>query len=212
MGLLLCAVCVSSSWLSVVDGMNRPVGADMEHSWVHHIGVWHRVARVWVTDGMNRTLVQRTGMCMWGPSAEVHIRSGETPEMAALRELREALYITADTLSLVAVLRKSYSYHASGIDNREFVYVFHAHVGPVIPCHRYIEESTPSVSDAVVGGAAEEWIPNVSALAWVPFSDLYVSEPELHMIYETEFACHGVVWKPNTSEGLIEIAEHLPKC
>lgn len=87
--------------IEVLDENGRFTGLVKPRELVHKTGYWHRTVHVWVVDKTGRLLLQKRSIkkesfpCRWDISAAGHIILGDTPNIAALRELNEELGIVA---------------------------------------------------------------------------------------------------------------------
>ena len=118
------------------DGL--PTGETAERSLVHHDGLLHRTAHVWITremDGRTQVLLQKRSMNkdsfpgQFDTSSAGHIPAGSEPRESALRELYEELGISAgpEDLEFAGNIRIRYdlSFHDAPFRDNEVVFIFH---------------------------------------------------------------------------------------
>lgn len=93
-------------YLDILDEQGNKTGQSKLHSLVHKHGDWHACAHVWLVNSKNQVLLQKRSSNLrvypnlWANTASGHVKAGESPEEAILRELLEelGLEITKDDL------------------------------------------------------------------------------------------------------------------
>lgn len=93
-------------YLDVLNSDGTPTGAAKPRDEVHRQGDWHKTVHVWILNYDREILIQkRSDNCeayagFWDISCAGHVAAGDTPDITAIRELREELGITADLSEL----------------------------------------------------------------------------------------------------------------
>jgi isopentenyl-diphosphate delta-isomerase type 1 len=88
---------MSTEVFDLIDEQGNPLGVSKERQLVHQDGDWHRTAHVWILLNDEELLLQHRGPNqqsnpnLWDISCAGHVLKGESPEQAAIRELREEL-------------------------------------------------------------------------------------------------------------------------
>ena len=119
--------------LDVLDGSGKPTGEVAWKSEAHRLGLWHRCSHCWVVGedaGGPYLLVQRRAATKdtWPRRLDVtaagHLRSGEEPLEAGLRELEEELGLEVEPERLVPLGTRCIEQRIQGGSDREFHKVF----------------------------------------------------------------------------------------
>lgn len=89
-----------ASQIQIVDVHNQPICAGTKtEAW--QLGLYHQIVRIILRDAQGNILLQKRGLTMeiypnlWTDSASGHVDYGEEPEVAAARELREEIGVSA---------------------------------------------------------------------------------------------------------------------
>ncbi len=83
-------------YLDIVDEENIPTGEIAERNLAHEKGLFHRHVSCWIINKKGRVLLQRRAYTksknpgLWAKTGG-HVDAGETPKMAAVREIKEEL-------------------------------------------------------------------------------------------------------------------------
>ncbi|MEM5564943.1 NUDIX domain-containing protein [Psychroserpens sp. AS72] len=118
-------------FIDIVDQQGNPTGVSATKSEIHAKGHFHNTAHVWFYDSDGNILLQQRAasksICplLWDVSVAGHIDAGETPEQAAVREVKEEIGvdISEDQLIKIGVFECFQSYPNGIIDN-EFHHTF----------------------------------------------------------------------------------------
>jgi len=118
--------------IDVIDENGNLTGAAKTKPEIHEQGLWHRAAHIWIYNSNGEVLLQLRSKDkdshpgLWGGSASGHLDSGETPEQAAVREMREeiSLSVSPDQLKLVGTIKESTSIPEKGWYNNEIDYIY----------------------------------------------------------------------------------------
>ena len=107
----------------------KPTGVLKPRGEVHRDGDWHGSIHVWVFNGDEVLLQQRSAEKDVFPgcidaSCTGHIDPGETPEQAARRELKEELGILAEAEELIPLMKQHVTNRIPPLFNREIDHVF----------------------------------------------------------------------------------------
>lgn len=93
--------------IDVLNSNGKRTGRVVAKSYAHKNALWHTGAHIWVYNLKDQILLQKRSMekenypGLWDISSAGHVSAGETPKMAALRELSEELGIKADSKKLI---------------------------------------------------------------------------------------------------------------
>ncbi|MGC9453133.1 MAG: NUDIX hydrolase [Oceanipulchritudo sp.] len=124
----------------VVDAADRVIGTATRGE-VHARGLLHRAVHILVRRANGDVFLQKRSKGKdshpgkWDSSASGHLDSGESYGLAAVRELREELGITAESVRLIGALP------ASAETGNEFVRIYAlSHEGPFVLHPDEIEE------------------------------------------------------------------------
>lgn len=101
-------------YLDIVDEENVPTGEVVERGVAHEKGLYHRHVSCWIINKKGEVLLQRRAYTksknpgMWAKTGG-HVDAGETPENAAIREIKEeiGLDITSDDLMCASIYKSS---------------------------------------------------------------------------------------------------------
>ncbi len=118
--------------VDVLDEQGNKTGQVLPKSVVHEKLLWHAAVHIWVYSPSARILMQKRSMKkdilpgQWDISAAGHMASGETPEVAAVREIKEELGVTIKKTMLQSAGRiKSVNWIDSlQLQHLEYWYVF----------------------------------------------------------------------------------------
>lgn len=120
-------------WVDIVDEENKPLDIRLPISIANKNGQWHRVCHAIITTPSGQTLVQkRSSHIFFAPglldiSVGGHVDSGETPEVAMVREIYEEVGLQVKTKELTYLgIFKQASYHPRYKRyTKGFVYTYH---------------------------------------------------------------------------------------
>lgn len=126
---------MSVEYLQLCDSLGRPINDKIDKATVARRGILHLSSHIWLwrsSGDKHEVLLQKradakaTWPGFWDISAAGHVDYGETPETAAIRELKEELGISiGDTrLSLLFVHRYNVPVPRSDFTENEFRYVY----------------------------------------------------------------------------------------
>lgn len=117
--------------IDILDQNGNKTGISKTKKEAHAKGLWHQAVHVWMYNSKGEILLQKRSIKkdswpgMWDISAAGHVSSGETPEKAAVREIREEIGVKANSADLKQILfRKSSTRPKEGYYNNEFDYVY----------------------------------------------------------------------------------------
>lgn len=83
--------------VDIFDPSGNPTGQTKTKPEVHRDGDWHKAVHVWLINSKGELLLQRRSPDidsypdMWDITSAGHVSAGETPRMAAMREVGEEL-------------------------------------------------------------------------------------------------------------------------
>ena len=117
--------------VDILDENGNYTGKTAMKSEAHKLGLFHPTIHVWCYSKRGKVLLQQRGAnkdanpLKWDVSVAGHIGAGESPEIGALREVKEEIGVTIDLKDLekIDVLKKEKRYSASFFD-REFTHTF----------------------------------------------------------------------------------------
>lgn len=124
---------MSDELADVVDENNVLTGKTLPRSEIRKNGLWQRASHVWIYNSKGDLLLQLRARDkklfpgLWDISASGHVMAGETPEEAAIREVKEevGLDISKSDLILVEVRKKEVRPDGEQtIPIRQFYYVY----------------------------------------------------------------------------------------
>ena len=140
-------------FFDVCDERGMPTGEIVERSVAHRRGILHRTAHVWIIRKADRrwqVLLQKRSANkdsypgMYDTSSAGHIPAGVEPPESALRELKEALGITAgkEQLTRIGTFRTEYEevFHGEPFHDNEVISVY-VYCEPVDPEGLVLQES-----------------------------------------------------------------------
>lgn len=84
-------------FLDILDEDGNLIGKTATRQEAHRLGLWHRVAHIWIINSRDEVLIQKrsankeTYPNLWAMSCEGHISAGQTSMEGALREIKEEL-------------------------------------------------------------------------------------------------------------------------
>jgi 8-oxo-dGTP pyrophosphatase MutT (NUDIX family) len=113
----------------VCDPDGHPTGRALPRGEVHRLGLWHRSAHLWLTDGA-RLLLQRrhpgkeTDPGRWDIAVAGHLSAGQTPLEALVRETFEELGLRLDPASLEFLTARPKQYVETAFIDREWQHLF----------------------------------------------------------------------------------------
>ena len=98
----------------------------------HKYGYWHQASQIWIYNSKGEILLQKRAKDkdsypgLWDISVAGHVSAHETPENAALREMREEIGVELKTneLKKIDVRKDSLKIPELDWNNNEFVHVF----------------------------------------------------------------------------------------
>lgn len=116
-----------------IDG--NPTGVAVPKSEIHSNGHLHNTAHVWLYTSKGQILLQQRSakkiICplLWDVSVAGHVDSGETPEIAAIREAQEEIGINLNTSDLNKIgIFKCFQSYSNGIRDNELHNTFIAKI------------------------------------------------------------------------------------
>ncbi len=118
--------------IDIVDNNNQLTGSESTIDHAMKKGLWHRGAHIIVYTKTGYVLVQKRSSTMVTHPGYLDIScggfvdAGETPEIAAVRELKEELgiHISTQELSLLEVRRKNHAWPRTKRYDRTFLYCY----------------------------------------------------------------------------------------
>jgi protein-tyrosine-phosphatase/8-oxo-dGTP pyrophosphatase MutT (NUDIX family) len=99
-------ITAGGNWVDIVDERNQEMGFSLPVTFANHKGLWHRGCHVVVTTPDKKTLVQqRSKNIYFSPgmldiSLGGHVDTGETPEQAMKREIKEEMGLSVEQSDL----------------------------------------------------------------------------------------------------------------
>lgn len=101
-------------YLDIVDDKNIPTGEVVERGIAHEKGLFHRHVSCWIVNKKGQVLLQRRAYTksknpgLWAKTGG-HVDAGETPEDAAIREIKEeiGLDVTKEGLLCASIYKSS---------------------------------------------------------------------------------------------------------
>jgi isopentenyldiphosphate isomerase len=121
---------VANDLVEIYDENNTPLGIQKEVNKVHRDGSWHRAVHVWLYNSKGELILQlRSGKKKfypnrWDTSAAGVIDVGEEPHLAALRELKEELGISANEKELRHIKIAKHRRKSRELQKNEFCYIY----------------------------------------------------------------------------------------
>jgi len=121
-------------YFDLLTSEGHPTGEVKERALVHRDGDWHQTVHIWVVNERSEILLQLRSPNkdsrpnMWDVSVGGHIAAGDTPALAAQRELKEELGLSAsgDDLEYLFLVRVEADPETPDFVDNEFneVYLF----------------------------------------------------------------------------------------
>lgn len=123
-------------FLEVLDENGNKTGEIKTREEIHRAGDWHRAIHVWIINPQHELLIQRRAASKesypdkWDQSLAGHVRQGEEPAQAVVRELQEelGLEVKPEDLDYLFLLTTKEILNGGQFINNEFneVYLVHA--------------------------------------------------------------------------------------
>jgi protein-tyrosine-phosphatase/8-oxo-dGTP pyrophosphatase MutT (NUDIX family) len=143
----------SGSWVDIVDEHNGDLGFKLPITIANKKSLWHRGCHAIITTPDHRTLVQqRSKSIIFAPNlVDVtlggHVDTGETPEQAILREIKEEIGLIIDPTKLQLLeMSKWNKYHPRyKLHAKTFIYTYHVPIAENNPAIIIQEEEVQSV-------------------------------------------------------------------
>ena len=117
--------------VDILDKNGNYTGETTMKSEAHKLGLFHPIIHVWCYSKNGMILLQQRGSnkstfpLKWDVSVAGHIGAGESPELAAIREVQEEIGVAIDSAQLqkidFSLIEERHSQH---IWDREFAHVF----------------------------------------------------------------------------------------
>ncbi len=127
---------MAEEFLDVLTPDGKQTGTARPRDEIHRDGTWHASVHIWILDGDEVLLQKRSAdkECfpgLYDLSAAGHVRAGETPEEAAIRETYEeiGLLLTKEQLHFVTVQKIRYQQDEFVSNEYNYVYVVRAAKG-----------------------------------------------------------------------------------
>jgi len=126
--------------LEVFNEQGNPTGEIVDRATIHENGLWHRVSHVWIYTDEGEVLIQKRSEKkdahpgLWDISAAGHIDIDESPETAAVREVKEELGIDIerDKLEFFDIKNINLIDKKNSIIDNEITYIFlYKHSGTI---------------------------------------------------------------------------------
>lgn len=120
------------SLMDVLDENGKPTGEIKSKKEIHEQGLWHMASWVWIYNNKGEILLQQRSKNKdnhpgeWDISAAGHVDAGETPLLAAVREIKEEIGLDIDPSQLKLIDKKIISKHnpVNNWEEREISYVY----------------------------------------------------------------------------------------
>jgi len=118
-------------YLDICDEIGNLTGEKKLKDLVHKDGDWHKIAIIWLVNNKGEFLLQKRSSASiskpdtWDVTVAGHIKSGEDPAQAAVRELAEEIGIESDCQELKFIC----SYKNQTLENNKtFINNQHTHL------------------------------------------------------------------------------------
>lgn len=118
------------SYFDIVDENDNLLGTRADYNVVHSKGLWHRGVHVLLYTPDRKIVMQKRAISLKYHPDEVEISvgggvdAGETPEQAAIREVKEEMGITLKPADLHFVGKTKYNHATKTLLIRNFVYSY----------------------------------------------------------------------------------------
>ena len=167
--------------VDLLDEHGNLLGEESLKSEAHKSGLWHTAAHVWVYTSDGKILFQKRALTKelypdrWDISAAGHVKAGEHPRHAALRELEEelGLKIGSNDLDFVTVTRYSMSVPNAPIINNEFAYVYFYCFDGNIEDINLSRDEVADVKFVTIEDFEESLSDSTYTLHYVPYGDYF---------------------------------------
>jgi isopentenyldiphosphate isomerase len=157
--------------IDIVDEDGEPTGKHVEVMYAHVHGTRHRCAHVWVLHNGKILLQKRAEHKRIDPnkydiSASGHIKAGEEPLQAAIRELHEQLSLTITKDDLEFVYTQEANDSRPGYKNNELNFVYITEVNSIDNIKfsdaevQEITEFTPQELEDALAGREKDFVPH----------------------------------------------------
>ncbi|MBN1792305.1 NUDIX domain-containing protein [Candidatus Woesearchaeota archaeon] len=116
--------------VDICDENDTLTGEQRMKSEAHRLGLWHRVAHIWIANLKGEILFQRRSKDKdifpdrWDVAVTGHIDAGEDPVDAGIREAAEELGLSVRKERLDFLIKKKISAAFKDIRDNHFIYVF----------------------------------------------------------------------------------------
>lgn len=118
--------------IDILDENGKKTGVSKTKKEAHANGLWHQAAHIWIYNSKGEMLLQKRSKTkdshpgMWDISVAGHFTAGDTPDMAAMREILEemGIKVNPEDLKKVMVRKVSKDYDHLNWHNREFDHVY----------------------------------------------------------------------------------------
>ncbi len=116
--------------IEIYNEHNKFLGFKKTRKEVHQQGLWHRASHIWIYNPTGEIILQlrvkdkQFYPDMWDISVAGHVRAGEEPIVAALREIAEEIGLSVKPQDLQFFKIGEHSTSYQGIKNKEFYYIY----------------------------------------------------------------------------------------
>jgi len=122
----------TEEYLDVLDEQGKFTGVSRPRSEVHRLGLWHRVAHVWIVNSKGEMIVQKRSEKkeswpgLWDISCAGHCSAGDSSLVSAQRELEEelGLIIASEKLTFLFTETVNSVLNGGKYLNKEFIDVY----------------------------------------------------------------------------------------